>query len=169
MKVKLALCLIIVIMLGLAGNMVMTWKNGHLTESETREMTATVAEVICENSENRWSLRVTGPDGTLSVPSAVSESLSPAVMQSLQAGQTIHFRMQTPWARTFAESGSGPLAALRTDAQDIFTLDDYNRAMQAASSGGWPVWLLMEAALLALTVWLARKLRKEKAASTRGA
>ena len=167
MKRKILLCLIIVVMLGLAGNMVMTWKSCHLAESDTQEMTAAVAEVVCETGT--WSIRITGPDGTLSVPSAVSESLSPAVMQSLQAGQTIHFRMQTPWARTFAESGSGPLAALRTDAQDIFTLDDYNRAMQAASSGGWPVWLLLEAALLALTVWLARKLRKEKAASTRGA
>ena len=169
MKTKLALGLILVIMLGLAGNMVMAWKNGHLAESDTQEMTATVAEVICETDGNTWSIRVTDPDGTLSVPSAVSESLSPAVMQSLQVGQTIHFRMQTPWAGTFAESGSGPLATLRTDAQDIFTLDDYNRAMQAASSGGWPVWLLMEASLLALTVWLARKLRKEKTASTRGA
>ena len=166
MKTKLALGLILVIMLGLAGNMVMAWKNGHLAESDTQEMTATVAEVVCETGGSAWSIRITGPDGTLSVPSAVSESLSPAVIQSLQAGQMIHFRMQTPWAKTFAESGSGPLAALRTDAQDIFTLDDYNRAMQAASSGGWPVWLLMEAALLTLTVWLARKLRKEKAAST---
>ena len=41
--------------------------------------------------------------------------------------------------------------------------------MQAASSGGWPVWGLLEAGLLALTVYLARKLRKENAASTRGA
>ena len=169
MKTKVALCLIVVIMLGLAGNMVMVWKNCHLAESDTQEMTAAVAEVICENGENRWSLRVTDPDGTLSAPSAVSENLSPAVMQSLQVGQTVHFRMQTPWARTFAESGSGPLVSLRTDEQDIFTLTDYNRAMQAASSGGWPVWLPMEAALLALTVWLARKLRKVKTASTRGA
>ena len=165
MKRKILLCLIIVIMLGLAGNMVMAWKNCHLTESETQEMTAAVAEVICENSENRWSLRVTDPNGTLSVPSAVSENLSPAVMQSLQPGQTIHFRMQTPWANTFAESGSGPLTALRTDDQDIFTLDDYNRTMQAASSGGWPVWIALEAVLLTLAVWLARKLRREKTAS----
>ena len=46
MKTKLALGLILVIMLGLAGNMVMAWKNGHLAESDTQEMTATVAECI---------------------------------------------------------------------------------------------------------------------------
>ena len=169
MKTKVALCLIVVIMLGLAGNMVMVWKNCHLAESDTQEMTAAVAEVICENGENRWSLRVTDPDGTLSVPSAVSESLSPAVMQSLQVGQTVHFRMQTPWARTFAESGSGPLVSLCTDEQDIFTLTDYNRAMRAASSGGWPVWIALEVALLVLAVWLARKRRREKAAFARRA
>ena len=167
MKRKILLCLILVIMLGAAGNMVMVWKNCHLAESDTQEMTATVAEVVCETGT--WSIRVAGPNGTLSIPGAVSESLSPEVMQSLQAGQAIHFRMQPPWAKTFAESGTGRAVALRTDAQDIITLTDYNRAMQAASSGGWPVWGLLEAGLLALTVWLARKLRKEKAASTRGA
>ena len=75
MKTKLALGLILVIMLGLAGNMVMVWKNGHLAESDTQEMTATVAEVICETDGSTWSIRVTAPDGTLAVPSAVSESL----------------------------------------------------------------------------------------------
>ena len=167
MKRKILLCLVIVLMLGIAGNMIMTWKNCHLTESDTREMTATVAEVICETGA--WSIRVTDPDGTLSIPGTVSESLSPEVMQSLQAGQTIHFRMQPSFAKAFAESGTGRVVALRTDEQDVFTLADYNRAMQAASSGGWPVWGLLEAGLLALTVYLARKLRKEKAASTRGA
>ena len=167
MKTKLALGLILVIMLGAAGNMVMVWKDCHLTESDTQEMTATVAEVLCETGT--WSIRVAGPDGTLSIPGAVSESLSPEVMQSLQEGQTIHFRMQSPWAKTFAENGTGRAVALRTDTQDIITLPDYNRAMQAASSGGWPVWGLLESGLLALTVYLARKLRKENAASTRGA
>ena len=167
MKTKIVLCLMIVIMLGAAGNMVMVWKNCHLTESDTQEMTATVAEVLCETGT--WSIRVAGPDGTLSIPGAVSESLSPEVMQSLQEGQTIHFRMQSPWAKTFAENGTGRAVALRTDMQDIITLADYNRAMQAASSGGWPVWGLLESGLLALTVYLARKLRKENAASTRGA
>lgn len=167
MKTKIVLCLMIVIMLGAAGNMVMVWKNCHLTESDTQEMTATVAEVLCETGT--WSIRVAGPDGTLSIPGAVSESLSPEVMQSLQEGQTIHFRMQSPWAKTFAESGTGRAVALRTDTQDIITLADYNRAMQAASSGGWPVWGLLESGLLALTVYLARKLKREKAASTRGA
>ena len=167
MKTKIVLCLMIVIMLGIAGNLVMTWKDCHLTESDTQEMTATVAEVLCETGT--WSIRIAGPDGTLSIPGAVSESLSPEVMQSLQAGQTIHFRMQPPWAKTFSESGTGRAVALRTDTQDIITLADYNRAMQAASSGGWPVWGLLEAGLLALTVYLARKLRKENAASTRGA
>lgn len=154
-------------MLGAAGNLVMVWKNCHLTESDTQEMTATVAEVLCETGT--WSIRIAGPDGTLSIPGAVSESLSPEVMQSLQEGQTIHFRMQSPWAKTFAESGTGRAVALRTDQQDVFTLTDYNHAMQAASSGGWPVWGLLESGLLALTVYLARKLRKENAASTRGA
>jgi len=154
-------------MLGIAGNMVMVWKDCHLTESDTQEMSATVADVACETGT--WSIRVTGPDGTLSIPGTVGESFSPEVMQSLQAGQTIHFRMQSPWAKTFAESGTGRAVALRTDTQDIFTLADHNRAMQAASSGGWPVWCLLEAGLLALTVYLARKLRREKAASTRGA
>ena len=167
MKTKLALGLILVIMLGAAGNMVMVWKNCHLTESDTQEMTATVAEVLCETGT--WSIRVAGPNGTLSIPGAVSENLSPEVMQSLQEGQTIHFRMQSPWAKTFAESGTGRAVALRTDTQDIITLADYNRAMQAASSGGWPVWGLLEVSLLALTVYLARKLRKENAASARSA
>lgn len=167
MKTKIVICLILVIMLGAAGNMVMVWKNCHLTENDTQEMSAAVAEVVCETGT--WSIRVAGPDGTLSIPGAVSESMSPEVMQSLQAGQTIHFRMQPSWAKTFAESGTGRAVALRTDTQDIITLADYNRAMQAASSGGWPVWGLLEAGLLALTVYLARKLRKENAASTRGA
>ncbi len=130
-------------------------------------MTAAVAEVVCETGT--WSIRVTDPDGTLSISSAVSESLSPEVIQSLQAGQTIHFRMQPSFAKAFAESGTGRAVALRTDEQDILTLVDYNRAMQAASSGGWPVWGLLESGLLALTVYLARKLRNEKAASTRSA
>lgn len=167
MKTKIVLWLIVVIMLGAAGNLVMVWKSCHLTESDTQEMSATVAEVGCETGT--WSIRITDPDGTLSVPGVVSESLPKEAMQSLQAGRTIHFRMQTSWAKTFAETGSGPLAALRTDQQDVFTLTDYNHAMQAASSGGWLVWGLIEAGLLALTVYLARKLKREKAASTRGA
>ena len=48
MKTKLALSLILIIMLGIAGNLVMTWRGCHLAESDTQEMTAAVAEVVCE-------------------------------------------------------------------------------------------------------------------------
>ena len=68
-------------------------------------------------------------------------------------------------ARSFSEDGMGAIVALRTDTQDIFTLDDYNRAMQADNAQGWPVWFMIEGALLALLLYFAWKLRKEKTAA----
>ena len=165
MKTKVALCLTALLMLCFAMNIAMAWQLTHVKESITVEMTATAANVDCRTGESvYWSVYVTSPYGTLSIPSEVGAELSPEIMQSL-IGQKVHFRMKNSAAQSFAYGQHGDIVALRTDDQDIFTLDDYNRAMQAASSGGWPVWLLLEAALLALVIWLARKLRREKTAS----
>ena len=52
--------------------------------------------------------------------------------------------------------------SLSTDERDIFTLEDYNRAMQADNAQGWPVWFMIEGGLLVLLLYFTWKLKKEK-------
>lgn len=157
MKTKTALCLTILVILVCAMNMAMVWQLTHIRENRTVETTATAANV----DQGAGTVCVTKPTGTLYVPDVLRDSISPETMASL-VGQKVYFRMTNSAARSFAEDGMGDIVALRTDAQDIFTLDDYNRAMQADNAQGWPVWFMIEGALLALLLYFVWKLRKEK-------
>lgn len=158
MKTKTALCLTILVMLVCAMNMTMVWQLTHIRENRTVELTATAANA----DQGAGTVCVTKPNGTLYVPDVLRDSISPETMASL-VGQKVYFRMTNSVARSFSEDGMGAIVALRTDAQDIFTLDDYNRAMQEDNAQGWPVWFMIEGALLALLLYFAWKLRKEKA------
>ena len=154
MKTKTALCLTILVMLVCAMNMAMVWQLTHIKENRTVEMTATAANV----DHDSGIVYVTGPTGTLYVPEVLKDSISPEIMASL-IGQKVHFRMTNSAARSFAEDGMGDIVALRTDVKDIFTLDDYNRAMQADNAQGWPVWFMIEGGLLVLLLYFVWKLQ----------
>ena len=73
--------------------------------------------------------------------------------------------MKESTAQFYRQERYGDIVALSTDKQKVFTLDDYNRAMQADNAQGWPVWLMIEGGLLALAVYFVWKMKKEKAAS----
>lgn len=160
MKTKTALYLTILVILVCAMNMAMVWQLTHIRESRTVELTATAANV----DHASGLVYVTRPTGTLYVPEVLKDSISSETMASL-IGQKVYFRMTDSTARSFAEDGMGEIVALRTDTQDIFTLDGYNRAMQADNAQGWPVWFMIEGALLALLLYFVWKLRKEKTAA----
>ena len=154
MKTKTALCLTILVMLVCAMNMAMVWQLTHIKENRTVETTATAANV----DHDSGIVYVTGPTGTLYMPEVLKDSISPEIMASL-IGQKVHFRMTNSAARSFAEDGMGDIVALRTDAQDIFTLEDYNHAMQVDNAQGWPVWFMIEGGLLVLLLYFAWKLQ----------
>lgn len=154
MKTKTALCLTILVMLVCAMNMAMVWQLTHIKENRTVETTATAANV----DHDFGIVYVTRPTGTLYMPEVLKDSISPEIMASL-IGQKVHFRMTNSAARSFAEDGMGDIVALRTDAQDIFTLEDYNHAMQADNAQGWPVWFMIEGGLLVLLLYFMWKLQ----------
>ena len=156
MKTKTALCLTILVMLLCAMNMVMVWQLTHVKESSTVEMTATVTDVDC-----KVGLVYVKPDNTLYLPNVMKSNLSPEVMESL-VGQKAHFRMKESTAQFFTYEQYGEILSLSTDERDIFTLEDYNRAMQADNAQGWPVWFMIEGGLLVLLLYFTWKLKKEK-------
>ena len=156
MKTKTALCLTILVMLLCAMNMVMVWQLTHVKESSTVEMTATVTDVDC-----KVGLVYVKPDNTLYLPNVMKSDLSPEVMESL-VGQKAHFRMKESTAQFFTHEQYGEILLLSTDERDIFTLEDYNRAMQADNAQGWPVWFMIEGGLLVLLLYFTWKLKKEK-------
>ena len=162
MKTKTALCLTILVMLLCAVNMIMMWQLTHVRESRTVELTATMTRFDEKNALGY----VARPDGILYLPDVLRDGLTAAVMEPL-VGQSIHFRMKESAAGFFGTEGSGEIVALGTDGQEVFTLDDYNRAMQAENARGWPVWFLIQGGLLVLLVYFAWKLRREKAARER--
>ena len=158
MKTRTALCLTILVMLVCAVNMIMVWQLTHVKESRTVELTATVTRVDGENA-----LVYVASGGTLYLPDVLKDDLPQSVLEPL-VGQQVHFRMKESAAQFYRQEQYGDILSLGTDRQDIFTLDDYNRAMQADNAQGWPVWLMIEGGLLVLLIFFAWKLRKEKAA-----
>ena len=156
MKTKTALCLTILVMLLCAMNMVMVWQLTHVKESSTVEMTATVTDVDC-----KVGLVYVKPDNTLYLPNVMKSDLSPEAMESL-VGQKAHIRMKESTAQNFTHEQYGEILSLSTDERDIFTLEDYNRAMQADNAQGWPVWFMIEGGLLVLLLYFTWKLKKEK-------
>ena len=161
MKTKTALCLTILVMLLCAVNMIMVWQLTHVKESRTVELTATVTRVDGENA-----LVYVTPGGRLYLPDVLKDGLTQSVLEPL-VGQQIHFRMKESAAQFYRQEQYGDIVALGTDEQEVFTLDDYNRAMQVDNAQGWPVWLMIEGGLLALAVYFVWKMKKEKAASAR--
>ena len=153
MKTKTAVGLTILVMLVCAVNMVMIWQLTHVKESRTVELTATVTGVDGKNA-----IVYVAPDGMLYLPDVMQEVLEPLV------GQKVHFRMKESVAQLYRQEQYGDIVALGTDEQEVFTLEDYNRAMQADNAQGWPVLLMIEGGLLVLAVYFVWKLRKEKAA-----
>ena len=82
---------------------------------------------------------------------------------SLICGFSIeNFRMKESTAQFFTHEQYGEILSLSTDERDIFTLEDYNRAMQADNAQGWPVWFMIEGGLLVLLLYFTWKLKKEK-------
>lgn len=160
MKTKTALCLTILVMLLCAMNMAMVWQLTHVKETATVELTATMTRF----DEKNALVYVTRPEGVLYLPDVLQDSLTAADMEPL-VGQQVHFRMKESAAQSFAQQQSGEILSLGAEGQEIFTLDDYNRAMQADNAQGWPVWLMIEGGLLVLLVYFAWKLKREKAAS----
>lgn len=160
MKTKTALCLTILVMLLCAVNMIMVWQLTHVKESRTVELTATVTRVDGENA-----LVYVTPGGRLYLPDVLKDGLTQSVLEPL-VGQQIHFRMKESAAQFYRQEQYGDIVALGTDEQEVFTLDDYNRAMQVDNAQGWPVWLMIEGGLLVLAVYFVWQLRKEKAAFT---
>lgn len=158
MKTKTALCLTILVMLLCAVNMIMVWQLTHVKESRTVELTATVTKVDSENA-----LVYVAPGGTLYLPDVLKDDLTQLVLEPL-VGQQVRFRMKESAAEFYRQEQYGDILSLRTDGQEVFTLEDYNRAMQADNAQGWPVWLMIEGGLLALAVYFVWKMRKEKAA-----
>lgn len=156
MKTRTALCLTILVMLGCAVNMIMVWQMTHVRESRTVELTATVTRVDSENA-----LVYVTPDGTLYLPDVLKDDLPQAALETL-VGQQAHFRMKESAAQFYRQEQYGDILSLGTDRQDVFTLDDYNRAMQADNARGWPVWVMIETGLLALAIYFAWKIKKEK-------
>ena len=163
MKTKTALFLTILVMLLCAVNMIMVWQLTHVKESRTVELTATMTGF----DEKNALVYVTRPEGVLYLPDVLQNSLTAADMEPL-VGQQVHFRMKESAAQSFAQQG-GEILSLGAEGQEAFTLDDYNRAMQADNAQGWPVWYLIEGGLLVLLVYFAWKLKREKAASARRA
>ena len=100
------------------------------------------------------------------LPDVLKDELTREETEALE-GQRIHFRMKESTAQFYRQERYGDIVALSTDKQKVFTLDDYNRAMQADNAQGWPVWLMIEGGLLALAVYFVWKMKKEKAASAR--
>ena len=160
MKTKTALCLTILVMLLCTVNMIMVWQLTHVKESRTVELTATMTGFDDKNA----LVYVTRPEGVLYLPDVLQDSLTTADMEPL-VGRQVHFRMKESAAQFYRQEQYGDIVALGTDEQEVFTLDDYNRAMQADNAQGWPVWLMIEGGLLVLLVYFAWKLKREKAAS----
>ena len=161
MKTRTALCLTILVMLLCAMNMAMVWQLTHVKEGRTVEMTATAAWVDSENA-----IIYVERDGALYLPDVLKDELTREETEALE-GQRIHFRMKESTAQFYRQERYGDIVALSTDKQKVFTLDDYNRAMQADNAQGWPVWLMIKGGLLALAVYFVWQMKKEKAASAR--
>ena len=162
MKTKTAVGLTILVMLVCAVNMVMIWQLTHVKESRTVELTATVTRADGKNA-----IVYVAPDGMLYLPDVMQDELTQEVLEPL-VGQKVHFRMKESATSFFSTERYGEIVALGTDEQEVFTLEDYNRAMQADNAQGWPVWLMIEGGLLMLLVYFGWKRRKEKTASERG-
>ena len=158
MKTRTALCLTILVMLLCAVNMIMVWQLTHVKESRTVELSAAVTRVDSENA-----LVYVTPGGTLYLPDVLKDDLPQSVLEPL-VGQQVRFRMKESAAQFYRQEQYGDIVALGTDQQEVFTLDDYNRAMQADNAQGWPVWLMIEGGLLVLAIYFVWKMRKEKAA-----
>ena len=163
MKTKTALCLTLLLMLLCAANMAMMWQLTHIKAKRTVEMTATVTRVDSENA-----LVYVTPGGTLYLPYVLKDGLTQSVLEPL-VGQQVHFRMKESAAQFYRQEQHGEILSLSTGQQDIFTLDDYNRAMQEDNAQGWPVWGMIEGGLLALALHFIWKMKKERAATAQGA
>ena len=94
--------------------------------------------------------------GELLINSSVGRLLDAATMETLEAGQTITFRMDISTAQQYRETGSGYIVALKTD-QVIFSIEEYNEIMHQVTLPAEIVGIIFQVFLLLLLIYLARK------------
>ena len=90
------------------------------------------------------------------INSSVGRLLDAATMETLEAGQTITFRMDISTAQQYRETGSGYIVALKAD-HVIFSIEEYNEIMRQVTLPAKIVGIIFQVCLLLLLIYLARK------------
>ena len=99
---------LVLLFFGMMGLYVSTFLMDKLSEQSTVEMSAVVSNVGCNvtNENVYWSIGVKEPSGELLINSSVGRLLDAATMETLEAGQTITFRMDISTTQQYRETGS---------------------------------------------------------------
>lgn len=149
---------LVLLFFGMLGQNVSTFLMDKLSEQSTVEMSAVVSNVGCNVTDENvyWSIGVKEPSGELLINSSVGRLLDAATMETLEAGQTITFRMDISTAQQYRETGSGYIVALKAD-HVIFSIEEYNEIMRQVTLPAEIVGIIFQVCLLLLLIYLARK------------
>lgn len=149
---------LVLLFFGMLGQNVSTFLMDKLSEQSTVEMSAVVSNVGCNVTDENvyWSIGVKDPSGELLINSSVGRLLDAATMETLEAGQTITFRMDISTAQQYRETGSGHIVALKAD-HVIFSIEEYNEIMRQVTLPAKIVGIIFQVCLLLLLIYLARK------------
>lgn len=149
---------LVLLFFGMLGQNVSTFLMDKLSEQSTVEMSAVVSNVGCNVTDENvyWSIGVKEPSGELLINSSVGRLLDAATMETLEAGQTITFRMDISTAQQYRETGRGYIVALKAD-HVIFSIEEYNEIMRQVTLPAEIVGIIFQVCLLLLLIYLARK------------
>ncbi len=134
-KIKFTTIILVIsvfFLIGTVGNMLNMIQAYHQTENNTTLYSATISKVEINNEMMNVKIWVNEYDYYLTIPRFISEEIIDEAW-NLQIGQKIFFRIENFKVDAINSTELINIVSLKTENEDIFTLDEYNKIFKHES------------------------------------
>lgn len=135
-KVKTAIMIVsLLFFVATIGLMIFMSKIDRQTEDTTTLYTATVSGAeVTDTGENVFAeIRTKEYNTALYIPKNISKSIKIDDVKNLKNGQTILFRIENSKTRQMNEVEFVNITSLKTETEDILSLEEYNACMRSSA------------------------------------
>lgn len=145
------------------GLMISMSKIDKQTEDTTTFYTATVVSVDITNTEENIFAEIHTKEYTTSlhISTNISKNIKMNDVRKLKNGQTIFFGIENIKARQMNKVEFVNITSLKTDAKDIFSLEDYNECIHNSAYPARIVSIVMASLFLSISLFCYLRIKRK--------
>lgn len=150
--ITMFICLLLFLVM--VGLLIFVSKVDQQTQKTTTSYTASVSSVqITQTGKNSTAEIYTNEYTTsLHISSAIYQNINTDDLKNLQCGQTIFFSIENGYVQQMNKVDFLPITSLKTDTNDILSLEKYNQCMHEAAVPARIVGIIAAVSLLIVSL-----------------